>query len=78
MARALSDRELMAIAGHETAKETSRYTKKRDRDALADAGMSKVAKALVGHHSGPLKEVVLFRLSEGGPKEQRIPKKSNS
>lgn len=35
----LSDRQLMAIAGHETAKETTRYTQRRDRAALARSGM---------------------------------------
>lgn len=44
----LTDRELMAIAGHETAKETSRYTKKRDRDLLAESGMSKMSGLRIG------------------------------
>jgi integrase len=39
----LTDRELMAIAGHESEKETSRYTKKRDRTKLAASGMKKLA-----------------------------------
>jgi integrase len=38
----LTDRELMAIAGHESAKETSRYTGKRDRAKLAASGMKKL------------------------------------
>lgn len=40
----LSDRELMAIAGHETTAMTTLYTKKRDRDLLAASGMAKLAK----------------------------------
>ncbi len=39
----LTDRELMAIAGHESAKETTRYTRNRDRRALAASGMAKLA-----------------------------------
>jgi len=39
----LTDRELMAIAGHESTQETSRYTKKRDRDLLAKSGMAKLS-----------------------------------
>lgn len=35
----LTDRQLMAIAGHETAKETTRYTQGRDRALLAKSGM---------------------------------------
>jgi integrase len=38
----LSDRELMAIAGHESTQMTSLYTKKRDRDLLAESGMAKL------------------------------------
>ena len=45
----LSDRELMAIAGHELSTETSRYTKKRDRDLLAASGMAKLAGVRVGN-----------------------------
>ena len=40
----LSDRELMAIAGHETTAMTTLYTKKRDRDLLAASGMAKLSK----------------------------------
>ena len=39
-----SDRELMAIAGHETTAMTTLYTKKRDRDLLAASGMAKLSK----------------------------------
>ena len=39
----LSDRELMAIAGHETTAMTTLYTKKRDRDRLASSGMAKLS-----------------------------------
>jgi integrase len=40
----LSDRELMAIAGHETTAMTTLYTKNRDRDLLAASGMAKLSK----------------------------------
>jgi integrase len=39
----LTDRELMAVAGHESAKDTTRYTRKRDRDLLAASGMAKLS-----------------------------------
>ena len=39
----LSDRELMAVAGHESAQMTSVYTRKRDRDLLAESGMAKLS-----------------------------------
>lgn len=41
----LSDRQLMAIAGHELTRMTSLYTKKRDRDQLADSGMRMLSAA---------------------------------
>ncbi len=44
----LTDRELMAIAGHETTAMTTTYTKKRDRDLLAARGMSKLSKLQIG------------------------------
>jgi integrase len=47
----LSDRELMAIAGHETTKMTSLYTKQRDRALLAESGMAKLSKARFGNKS---------------------------
>ena len=47
----LSDRELMAIAGHETTKMTSHYTKQRDRALLAESGMAKLSKARFGNKS---------------------------
>ncbi len=40
----LTAHELAALAGHETLKETSRYTKKHDRDLLAESGMGKLSK----------------------------------
>lgn len=40
----LTAHELQALAGHETLKETARYTKKRDRDLLAASGMAKLSK----------------------------------
>jgi integrase len=40
----LTAHELQAPAGHETLKETSRCTKKRDRDLLAESGMAKLSK----------------------------------
>ncbi len=49
----LSDRELMAIAGHESSTETSRYTKKQDRDRLAASGMAKLAGVQVGNRIVP-------------------------
>jgi integrase len=49
----LSDRELMAIAGHESSTETSRYTKKRDRDLLAASGMAKLAGVRAGNRIVP-------------------------
>jgi integrase len=54
----LSDRELMAIAGHESSTETSRYTKKRDRDLLAASGMAKLAGVRVGNRIVPPSEGV--------------------
>jgi integrase len=59
----LSDRELMAIAGHESAKETSRYTKKRDRDLLAESGMAKLSAAHFENRIGPPK----IGVPESGP-----------
>ncbi len=47
----LSDRELMAIAGHETTKMTSLYTKQRDRALLAESGMAKLSRAHFGNKS---------------------------
>jgi hypothetical protein len=44
----LTDRELMSISGHETTKETTRYTKKRDRDRLADQAYAKHANLRIG------------------------------
>ena len=44
----LTDRELMAIAGHETTSETSRYTKGRDRELLAESGMAKLTSLRIG------------------------------
>jgi integrase len=44
----LTDRQLMAVAGHETARETTRYTKKRDRDRLAAQGMAKLFNLQIG------------------------------
>ena len=44
----LTDRELMAVAGHETAAMTTKYTRKRDRDRLADSGMAKLSKLQIG------------------------------
>jgi Phage integrase family len=42
----LSDRELMAIAGHETTRMTSLYTKQRDRDLLADRGLARISASI--------------------------------
>jgi integrase len=44
----LSDRELMAIAGHESTRMTSLYTHKRDRDLLATRGMAKLNNLRIG------------------------------
>ena len=49
----LTDRELMAIAGHENERETSRYTKSRDRDGLAASGLSKLAAGPFANKSVP-------------------------
>jgi integrase len=59
----LSDRELMAIAGHESATETTRYTRKRDRDLLAQSGIDKLSAARFGNRTGPPSEGV----QESGP-----------
>jgi integrase len=45
----LTDRELMAIAGHESSRMTSVYTAKRDRDALSRSGMAKLVEAQFGN-----------------------------
>lgn len=44
----LTDRQLMAVAGHETATQTTRYTKKRDRNRLADPGLAKLVNLQIG------------------------------
>ena len=44
----LTDRQPMAIAGHEAAKETSRYAKKRDRDRLASQSLAKPVNLQIG------------------------------
>ncbi len=51
----LTTQELAAWAGHATLKETDRYTKKRDRDLLADIGGKKLIKARFGNESVPPK-----------------------
>jgi integrase len=45
----LSDRELMAIAGHESTKMTSLYTRGRNRALLAESGMKKLSEARFGN-----------------------------
>ena len=64
----LSDRELMAIAGHESSTETSRYTKKRDRDLLAASGMAKLAGVQVGNRIVPPSDGVQESGTIGGKK----------
>ncbi|MGO8919709.1 MAG: hypothetical protein ACLQJR_27735 [Stellaceae bacterium] len=60
----LTDRELMAIAGHESATETTRYTRKRDRDLLAASGIAKLAGVQGRNEIGPPSEEV----GKSGPK----------
>jgi integrase len=60
----LTDRELMAIAGHESATETTRYTRKRDRDLLAASGIAKLARVQGRNEIGPPPEGV----GKSGPK----------
>lgn len=60
----LTDRELMAIAGHELATETTRYTRKRDRDLLAASGIAKLARVQGRNEAGPPSEGV----DKSGPK----------
>ena len=50
----LTDRELMAIAGHSTSKETTRYTQKAERAVMARSGMEKFGKGPLGNKSVPL------------------------
>jgi integrase len=45
----LTDRELMALAGHEDSRETSRYTRNRDRASLARRGMAVMSEAQFGN-----------------------------
>lgn len=52
----LTDRELMAIAGHATAKETTRYTAAAERAKLAKAGMEKLVAGRFGTESVPPKK----------------------
>jgi hypothetical protein len=40
--------ELMAIAGHSSLKETTRYTKRYERDKKAETGMAKLEKLQIG------------------------------
>ena len=47
----LSDRQIMAIAGHETPKMTSLYTRDRDRASLAESGMKMLSEARFGNKS---------------------------
>ena len=47
----LSDRQLMAIAGHETPKMTSLYTRDRNRASLAESGMKMLSEARFGNKS---------------------------
>ena len=49
----LTDRELMAIAGHTTSKETTRYTAAAERASLARSGMAKLEKGRLGNKSVP-------------------------
>ncbi len=51
----LTDRELMAIAGHASAKETDRYTRAAQRSSMARSGMAKLTGRL-GKESVPPKE----------------------
>jgi integrase len=48
----LTAHELMAWAGHETTKETSRYTKKFDRDLLGESGKTKLLVGQFGNRIG--------------------------
>ena len=50
----LTDRELMAIAGHSTSKETTRHTQKAERAVMARSGMEKFGKGPLGNKSVPL------------------------
>ena len=49
----LTDRELMAIAGHSTSKETTRYTQAAERATLARSGMAKLEKGRLKNESVP-------------------------
>ena len=49
----LTDRELMAIAGHSTSKETTRYTRKAERAVMAPSGMEKRGKGRPRNRSVP-------------------------
>lgn len=60
----LSDRELMALAGHESTRMTSLYTKKRDRDLLAQSGMAKLSAARFGNRIGAPE----IQMQESAPK----------
>jgi hypothetical protein len=58
----------MAIAGHESSTETSRYTKKRDRDLRAASGMAKFAVTRARHGIVPPSEEVHEIGTTGGKK----------
>ncbi len=47
----LTDRELMAIAGHSTSKEKTRYTAAAERTSLARSGMAKLEEERLGNES---------------------------
>jgi hypothetical protein len=66
----LTDRELMALAGHETTAMTTLYTKKRDRDLLAASGMAKLSKLQIG--------APVIGFSESAPDRQEIQMKSTA
>lgn len=44
----LTDRQLMALAGHRTSKETTRYTASAERRAMAKDGMERLGKSRLG------------------------------
>jgi integrase len=69
----LSDRELMALAGHESTRMTSLYTHKRDRDRLASSAIAKLSAAQFGNRVGSPE----IEVEESEPNRGEKPGESN-
>ncbi|WP_108259719.1 tyrosine-type recombinase/integrase [Mangrovicoccus ximenensis] len=55
-----TEKEIMAITGHRTSKEATRYTRAASQKTLADSAMAKLSRTAQGEESGPTPRTAKF------------------